>query len=958
MRKTLTGIIALCTLVTAEAQEVSATWSLNDSDNPSQAVISGDTQYTSLLTTNYANGSNFTLDAVKSVVADAGYEPADYSANPFTKYTATAKVSTASAASSVTFTLNIAEGHTFKVTGLSFQGMKVGTDKPAMTARFAYDGNAEQKISDAAEAISLVRNKINAATSTGYGDYSFTVTDVVATKQVSLILYGLSIDATKAVALRNVTIEGVMDEEDFTAGDLIQSLVVDGTDYTAAVSQFKTGDCYYTTEKLTALPAAYSMTLTPAAIAKGWTQQLTCEGHYLTAKVISGDKEKMAVSIYFPISNPQPKGAPTPMNRGLFALNRTQSGSQGNLVSWRMRKTDASLTYRLYRNGTHLADITDRTNYEDLTGTASDNYRLDVLSGDAVLETMQCTTWDSQSLRIPMAAAPVDERGMNATYTPNDGAFYDMDGDGYDELILKWDPSNSKDASSVGITSNTFIDCYKLSGQLLWRIDLGQNIRSGAHTTPFLCYDFDQDGFGELVVKTAPGTIDGEGNFVLMPSEATSGPSKVWYNTNNVPEKAQGHVLGTTPEYLTVFDGATGRELKTIRHPLPYDVVTTWGDDYGGRSDRYLAAAAYLDGVHPSIVWTRGYYYSASAAAVDWDGTDLTTRWVHTSQTADQGLWREGAHSLVIADVDQDGKDEIVYGAATLDDDGTVLYRTGLMHGDALHVSDFDLDNPGLEVFMVHEYGNFGYDLHDAKTGAILLRENGTKDTGRGLIADFSKAHRGSEYLVFTPLRSVVSTQEDKLGDIIADTWAVGQSGAAPNNRIYWDGDLQSEFYDKNIVASWNDDTNTWDRYQFSGSYYVPGTENNGTKRNPIVMGDLFGDWREEIVLWEAGDGVNNFVITATDIPTAYMIPTLRDDRQYDEAICWQNVGYNQPPHLSFDLYTAYGDGSTPVGGIAESATLHADATPTKAIIGARLIISKAGRHYNAAGAMLNLLKQ
>ncbi|MBO6234790.1 MAG: hypothetical protein J6N43_05140, partial [Prevotella sp.] len=506
-------------------------------------------------------------------------------------------------------------------------------------------------------------------------------------------------------------------------------------------------------------------------------------------------------------------------------------------------------------------------------------------------------------------------------------------------------------ASSVGITSNTFIDCYKLSGQLLWRIDLGQNIRSGAHTTPFLCYDFDGDGFGEMVVKTAPGTVDGEGNFVLMESEAATGPAKIWYNTDNVPDKAQGHVLAGTPEYLTVFDGATGRELKTVKHPLPYEAVKYWGDYYGGRSDRYLAAAAYLDGQHPSIVWCRGYYYSASVAAVDWDGTNLTTRWVHTSETAGQGLYNEGAHSLVVADVDQDGKDEIVYGAATLDDNGTCLYRTGLAHGDALHVSDFDLDNPGMEVFMVHEEGNHGYDLHDAKTGKILLREEAAKDTGRGLMADFSKNNKGAEYIVFTPLRSVVSTQEEKIGDIIADSWAIGESGAAPNNRIYWDGDLQSEFYDKNIVASWNDDINGWDRYKFSGSNYVPGKENNGTKRNPIAVGDLFGDWREEIVLWEAGTP-NNFVITATDIPTEYFIPTLRDDRQYDMAIVWQNVGYNQPPHLSFDLYTRYGSGETAVEAVTEH-TSDAKLQIAKYIKSSQLIILKDGKEFNAAGQLV-----
>ncbi len=954
MKKTVISFVSLVATLCAQAQEVSVKWTMNDFNSPQTAVMDGDAAYTSLLTTSYANGSNFTLKALTSVTAEAGYSAADYSASPFTQYTATEKVSTATATSSITFTLNIAAGHKLKVTGISFEGMKAGSDKPSLSARLKYDGNAEQSISDAADAITLVRNKINASTSTGYGEYNFTVTNTVAQSQVNLVLYGLSIDATKGIAIRNVVISGVLDEEDYVAGDLIKSLTIDGTDYSEKIKDLSIDECYYTTKKLTAAPSSYDAELTDLAVAQGWTKEVSYNDHYVTCKVLNGSKEKMNVRVYFPISNPQPKGTPVAMNRGLMALNRVASGKQGNLVSWRMRKTDSNLTYKIYRNGTLVAPLTDRTNYEDNEGTASDTYKLEVCSGDAVTETMECGTWANQSLRIPMAAAPVDERGLNATYTPNDGCFYDMDGDGENELILKWDPSNSKDASSVGITSNTYIDCYKLSGKLLWRIDLGQNIRSGAHTTPFLCYDFDGDGFGELVVKTAPGTVDGEGNFVLMESEAASGPAKIWYNTDNVPEKAQGHVLGVTPEYLTVFDGATGRELKTVNHPLHYNVVKTWGDYYGGRSDRYLAGAAYLDGQHPSIVWGRGYYYSASVAAVDWDGSNLTTRWVHTSETAGKGIYNEGAHSLVIADVDGDGKDEIVYGAGTLDDDGTCLYRTGLAHGDALHVSDFDLDNPGMEVFMVHEEGSHGYDLHDAKTGRIILRETAAKDTGRGLMADFSKKNKGAEYLVFAPMRSVVSTKEAGLGDIIADAWALGQSGAAPNNRIYWDGDLQSEFYDKNIVASWNDETNGWDRFKFSGENYVPGIENNGTKRNPIVMGDMFGDWREEIVLWEAGEGgVNNFVITATDIPTEYMIPTLRDDRQYDEAIVWQNVGYNQPPHLSHDLYTTYDKEAAAVGavmGVDESGNGNWNG---KVLKDAKLVILKNNKEYSVAGQLI-----
>lgn len=592
------------------------------------------------------------------------------------------------------------------------------------------------------------------------------------------------------------------------------------------------------------------------------------------------------------------------LDRGLMAVNLASSGGVGNLVSWRIRENDKEgYSYKLYsgtyskrqnkalNNGT---PIKGRSNFRDSNGTTSTYYRLEVLDENGiVVDSMAAVrAWGNQTTTIP-TITPTDTRGFNAVYTPNDASFCDMDGDGEYEIILKWDPNNSKDAASDGTTSDTYFDCYKMDGTRLWRINQGPNIRSGAHTTPFIAWDLNGDGYGEFVIKTAPGTIDGNGNYVVMGNDD---PLQNCLNGRGKPDKG--------PEYLTVFDGMTGAEISTIKYHTDYATgASHWGDSKQNRSERYTACLAYLDGEHknPSAIFNRGYYAGSHVGAYDFDGYTLKERWVSRHTSSGKGLYGEGAHWLTAADLDGDGYHEIQFGSAALDHNGQLLYRTGLGHGDAFHIGDFLTNRPGLEMFMCHESSPYGVDLRDAATGELILHLTAGGDTGRGLAAHFDSTQPSSQF-IYSASGAMFNADG---GTVNGESWAIGKSGAGINCRIYWDGDLFDEFFDKSILAHWNPSGKYFDRIQVNGGNYVWGKLANGSKHNPCVMGDLLGDWREEIVTY---DGNNNYlIINATNYESHYAVPHLMDDIQYRENVVSQNVGYNQPPHLSYDPAVRFG---------------------------------------------------
>ncbi|PAD43564.1 FIMAH domain-containing protein [Shouchella clausii] len=728
---------------------------------------------------------------------------------------------------------------------------------------------------------------------------------------------------------------------------------------------------------------------------------------FKVAPIKNGDEGRRSSAVKSPVEK-QFDVQLEALDRGLVAVDT----GEGVFLSWRLLKEEAvgysdhglvGTVFNVYRDGQFLKTVTDSTNYLDEHGTPTSSYYVSAINGGGEEASDVVHPWENGYYELPLRKPEdgVTPAGEAYTYHANDMSVGDVNGDGQYEFFVKWEPTNSKDVSQKGYTGNTYIDAYTLTGDLLYRIDLGKNIRSGAHYTQLLVYDFDGDGKAELMFKTAPGTkvitFTGDGKvesetYITMPQEdVEAGYSHEddyrmsaddyyahvvemfigWHeheevkngnwpetleeafgieplydyplsrgdaealadyfideyapsrSANNQLRDFEGFIV-EGPEYLTVFAGETGQELQTIHYkPGREDDGLMWGDyamnriEPGNRVDRFLAGVAYLDGEKPSAIFARGYYTRTTLVAYDWDGEQLHENWFvdsgwtpmenpfHDSPHGVDGtndeyatLTTQGAHSLSVADVDGDGKHEIIYGAATIDDDGTLLYSSfaelppesaapgemaRLGHGDALHVADIDPDRPGLESFMVFEgaqYAPYGFALHDARTGDVLYGEYSGRDTGRGMVGDVIPGERGLE------------------------TWAVGLYSASgkrlgteqpgTNMNIKWSPDMTTQ-----IVNGALDETPTIDDWQRGRLLTAEGTRtNNGTKGNPSLVADIFGDWREELLVrTEDSSAIRIYMNTERTDRKLY---TLMHDPQYRTGIAWQNVTYNQPSYPSF----------------------------------------------------------
>ena len=587
------------------------------------------------------------------------------------------------------------------------------------------------------------------------------------------------------------------------------------------------------------------------------------------------------------------------LSRGLIGIPT----EDGMYFSWRMTLEDAAgLQFDLYRSSGGGAEVKlnkepiDRTSdFLDRTVdyTVDNRWTLKATTGEVAIWTRLKGEERNPYLSVPVCKPEDGEiAGESFTYTANDCSVGDLDGDGEYEIILKWSPSNSKRPPQRGFTGNTYLDAYKMDGTRLWRIDLGPNVRSGAATTNFLVFDFDGDGCAEICCKTGDGTVDGLGHRI--------GDAQADWRTWDKKSPTYGKIVNG-PEYLTVFEGRTGKELDSKEYiPTRYP-LDGWGgvggncgnDNTGGRSDRFTAGVAFLDGKTPSPIMVRGWYGRTVVAA--WTFTNGALKHTWTFDSAAPG-WEAysgmGNHSVTVADFDGDGCDEICVGAMTVDHDGKGLFTTGLRHGDALHAGRFIPSRQGMQVFGVHE--NEGDNeivkrtpavaMFDGATGEIIWQDGLGQDAGRGVAADIDPRYDGAECWC-----NIGGLRRGDTGEIISN-----RKPDSCNFTIYWDADPLAELLDHVSISKWNWNAESTDLLLKAERV----VSNNGTKGNPCLSGDILGDWREEVI-WPSEDQTE-LRIYSTTIPAVDRRATWMNDRQYRLAIAWQNVAYTQPPHSSF----------------------------------------------------------
>lgn len=576
------------------------------------------------------------------------------------------------------------------------------------------------------------------------------------------------------------------------------------------------------------------------------------------------------------------------LGRGVVAI-RTSTDTV--MVGWRYLSADpVQVGFNVYRDGHLLTPEPVRTStqfFDRNPSSAATRYEVrPVVNGkedQSLAHGLYTLPPDAPCgyLEIPLEqpGRQTMPDGESCAYVAADASAADLDGDGEMEIVLKWDPTNAKDNSQSGFTGTVFLDAYKLDGRRMWRIDLGRNIRAGAHYTQFMVYDLDGDGRAEVAAKTADGTVDGRGTVI--------GNAAADYRegARDTSPARKGYVA-SGPEYLTVFSGETGEALHTTDYVPPRGRVEGWGDNYANRSERYLAAVAYLDGRKPSLVMCRGYYTRTVVAAFDWDGRRLTSRWVFDTDSARWASYAgQGNHNLRVADVDGDGCDEITYGSCAIDHDGTGLYNTRFGHGDAMHLTAFDPSSDRLQVWDCHENRRDGSDFRDAATGKVIFQIPSDKDVGRCMAADIDPTNYGVE---------MWSSASGGIRNIRGEVVCAAPKGLPANMAVWWDGDLLREMLDHETVSKYDWKTQTCRPLaRFGGCLF-----NNGSKSNPCLQADLLGDWREEVVTRTADSRALRIYVSPC--PTPYRFHTFLEDRPYRLSVATQNVAYNQPTQPGF----------------------------------------------------------
>lgn len=582
------------------------------------------------------------------------------------------------------------------------------------------------------------------------------------------------------------------------------------------------------------------------------------------------------------------------LDRGLVAVKTTK----GVYCSWRIQADEYyDVKYNLYRDGTKVnAEPLDVSNFTDTSGSESSQYTVKaVLNGVEQQASKAATVFKSNYKEIKIK----HDASLKATYEPNDACCADVDGDGEVEILMKFNnkeegeqlyPKNGPTINGVATKEYSMLACLKQDGTVLWWVNCGPNMGDFQNNEQNIVgYDWDMDGKAEVVMRLEEGSTVhmADGTTYTIGANGKNGSS--W--TNYREPKASGSVEWFThygKEFLWYCEGATGKPYQCIEFPLKRledgetDLKAAWGDGYGHRSSKYFFGAPYLDGKHPSIFLGRGIYTRHKFIAYDVDPKthDLKVRWKWTNNQPGSPWYGQGYHNYIVADVDWDGRDEIVWGSMVIDDNGKGLSTTGLGHGDAQHIGDFNPYIHGQEMFACNE-DNPSNNYRDATTSKIYYRKTDTNDDGRCLAGNF-----------YNDIPGAVghSAHDTPISTVTNDHVSLNTNGLSMNFRIYWDGDLLEECFNNTEVTKPGVGTIA----TFLGAY-----SNNGTKATPCYQGDIFGDWREEVIERTAD---NNIRIYTTDVPTKWRNYSLWYDHQYRNGMVWQPCGYNQPPHVSYFL--------------------------------------------------------
>ena len=633
------------------------------------------------------------------------------------------------------------------------------------------------------------------------------------------------------------------------------------------------------------------------------------------------------------------------LDRGLVAVNMGSS----TFLSWRILAHEYfGVTYNVYRDGTKVNAVPlTVSNYID--SSVGTSYTVSaVVDGVEQAQSTAISPWTNMDTggakTVSSATYPgyiditlarvLDRTNTDVTetatgtinYVANDAIFADLNGDRDLEFIIK--RMNLTDANNFYPESNTtaydVIEAYDVdysTGQAtrMWWIDCGPNMVSLNSTEiNFLAYDWDEDGIAEVVLRGADNMIvhtSTGGSIVIgTPGVNTRG---------TITHAANATFTNTGKEYLIYLNGQTGETYQVMEYPLKRiedSEYNAWSGTYteaqmeqkawgtgilGHRSSKYYMGAPFLDGRSASLFLARGIYTRHKMIAMDLGSNhQWQTRWTWSCNDPSSDWYGQGFHNYVIADVDDDGKDEIMYGSMVIDDNGKGLHTTGYGHGDAMHVGDFDPYRPGPELYVcLEENPYWGSAYRSGTTGEIyykytsnptaeeLAADAKAGDDGRCMAGNFLNDYPGGEARsVGSGLISCVKDQE------------LFSSSSSPfewyqcNFRIYWDGDLLDELL---YNSSYPDKDLKLDKPGSGGGRLFTSTNcqlNNDSKCNPCFSGDVLGDWREEILM---RSGTNVRLYTTT-IPTTHAMPSLWFDHQYRQAMGTQMQVYNQPPHVSY----------------------------------------------------------